>query len=316
MPTTPFFASVHWYRQRLLQPCMQGRTVVCAVNKRCWKTAYTAGAVLFRHRQRVHCLFPDQGSGIEFTHEPVLHPEVLPKAEEVAGLHILELEGSHLTQLRAGAQPQIPADSFQQLISQSKAAEVLQEQVDELSKQLLEKERESASSHATAMAEQASSCDEQLASMQRRCTQDLQNLQAQHDLDMAAQRSAVQQEVEQSTSKLRQEAATHAATTQELEGLKGQIAELLSSQFASPDEVQAADDGEGDGLDRLRQVLQQSVNTAADVEKTKEQLLEVQQQLAAAHHEAARLHEEHQVTLDQLKNKNKLLVKEQSIASR
>lgn len=31
---------------------------------------------------------------------------------------------------------------------------------------------------------------------------------------MAAQRSAVQQEVEQSTSKLRQEAATHAATTQ------------------------------------------------------------------------------------------------------
>lgn len=48
--------------------------------------------------------------------------------------------------------------------------------------------------------------------------------------------------------------------------------------------------GEGDGLDRLRQVLQQSVNTAADVEKTKEQLLEVQQQLAAAHHEAARLH--------------------------
>lgn len=51
-------------------------------------------------------------------------PCVHAQAEEVAGLHILELEGSHLTQLRAGAQPQIPADSFQQLISQSKAAEV------------------------------------------------------------------------------------------------------------------------------------------------------------------------------------------------
>lgn len=48
--------------------------------------------------------------------------------------------------------------------------------------------------------------------------------------------------------------------------------------------------GEGDGLARLRQVLQQSVHRAADAEKTKEQLLGVQQQLAAAHQEAARLH--------------------------
>ncbi|KAL3151550.1 hypothetical protein ABBQ38_012545 [Trebouxia sp. C0009 RCD-2024] len=165
------------------------------------------------------------------------------------------------------------------------------------------------------MAEQACSRDEQLASMQRRCTQDLQTLQAQHEWGMAAQRSAVQQEVEQLTSKLRQEAATHAATSQELVGLKGQIAELLSSQFASPDEVQAAEDGEGDGLARLRQVLQQSVHRAADAEKTKEQLLGVQQQLAAAHQEAARLHEEHEVTLDQLKNKNELLLKEQATAS-
>lgn len=38
---------------------------------------------------------------------------------------------------------------------------------------------------------------------------------------------------------------------QELEGLKGQIAELLSSQFASPDEVQAADDVSSDSCRML-----------------------------------------------------------------
>ncbi|KAL3151549.1 hypothetical protein ABBQ38_012544 [Trebouxia sp. C0009 RCD-2024] len=63
------------------------------------------------------------------------------QAEVVAGLH-MEVEGSRLAELRAGGQLQVPADSFQQLISRSKAAE---EQVDQLDKQLLEMEREAAS---------------------------------------------------------------------------------------------------------------------------------------------------------------------------
>lgn len=47
--------------------------------------------------------------------------------------------------------------------------------------------------------------------------------------------------------------------------------------------------GEGNGLGRLKKVLQQSAKTAADAESKVPQLLGVQQQLAAAHLEAASL---------------------------
>ena len=58
---------------------------------------------------------------------------------------------------------------------------------------------------------------------------------------------------------------------------------------APPDACHHLLQGGGDGLDRLKQVLQQSARRAADAECKVKQLLGVQQQLAASQQQAASL---------------------------
>ncbi|KAL3159336.1 hypothetical protein ABBQ32_011288 [Trebouxia sp. C0010 RCD-2024] len=209
------------------------------------------------------------------------------------------------------------AQHEQALAAQRSAA---QQEVEELKRQL--------SHQAATHAAKAREFQEQLDALQKDKSMAVGELQA----ELAGLKTAcaelrkVQEERDaalQATAQIRDQ---HAAVSQELEGLKEKTAELLSCQLTGLPEVQAADvvqqlqpgsavpalaetldhlpQGEGNGLGRLKKVLQQSAKTAADAESKVPQLLGVQQQLAAAHLEAASL----RAVQEMLMAENKILL--------